>query len=280
MGDAGYLFLGALVLLLVCWRLQGVFANLRDRDAGVVTASVSGGLIMLPVALSVRWLDSHFLGLIMLLTSFVVIGRGLLRKGNGVANSWAIPTYRLGENLMFSLGLMVLAFILIGFARVTLHLPSMAADGLHPPDWLIDFHWAKPSIMIMALWAAIGSNNMILYLAGLKNIPDELYEAAEIDGASPFQRFWYVTWPQLAPFTFFIFVMSIIHGLQGGFEMARAMTHGGPAGATTTLSYFIYIEGFETGRLGFASAVAWALFALVFLMTVINVKFGNRYVND
>jgi multiple sugar transport system permease protein len=189
-------------------------------------------------------------------------------------------TYRLGENLMFSMGLMFVAFVLIGLGRVLYHLPAMAGDGLHPPDWLIDFHWAKPSLMIMALWAAIGSNNMILYLAGLKNIPQELYEAAEIDGASGLQRFWHITWPQLAPFTFFIFVMSVIHGLQGGFEMARTMTQGGPAGATTTLSYFIYIEGFETGRLGFASAAAWALFALVFLMTLFNVKFGNRYVND
>ncbi|MEZ5278503.1 MAG: sugar ABC transporter permease [Opitutaceae bacterium] len=230
MGDAGYVFLGALVLLLVCWRIRVIFANLRDRDAGVVTTVVSGGLILLPVVLSVFWLDSHRLGLTMLLTSFAVIGKGLFRKGNGMAGRRVAPAYRLGENLMFSLGLMVLAFILIGFARVTLHLPAMAADGLHPPDWLIDFHWAKPSIMIMALWAAIGSNNMILYLAGLKNIPVELYEAAEIDGASPIQRFWHVTWPQLAPFTFFIFVMSIIHGLQGGFEMARAMTHGAGGG--------------------------------------------------
>ena len=78
-----------------------------------------------------------------------------------------------------------------------------------------------------------------------------------------------------APVTFFIFVMSVINGLQGGFEMARVMTQGGPAGATTTLSYFIYTEGFETGRLGYASAVAWALFALVFAVTLVNLKFGK-----
>jgi len=89
-----------------------------------------------------------------------------------------------------------------------------------------------------------------------------------------------VTWPQLAPTTFFIVVMATIYGLQGGFEMARTMTEGGPAGATTTLSYFIYTEGFETGRLGFASAVAWALFVLVFAITLFNWTFGNRYTND
>jgi multiple sugar transport system permease protein len=134
--------------------------------------------------------------------------------------------------------------------------------------------------MIMMLWMAIGSNNMILYLAGLSNISPELYEAAEIDGASTFQKFWNVTWPQLAPVTFFIFVMSMIHGLQGGFEIARTMTEGGPAGATTTMSYSVYIEGFETGRLGYASAVAWALFLLVATVTLFNFKFGNRNTND
>ena len=98
-----------------------------------------------------------------------------------------------------------------------------------------------------------------------------------IDGAKGFTRFWNVTWPQLAPVTFFIFVMAMIGGLQGGFEMAKTMTEGGPAGATTTLAYFIFSEGFETGRLGFASAVAWAMFALVFAITLFNWKFGGRY---
>lgn len=121
---------------------------------------------------------------------------------------------------------------------------------------------------------------MLLYLAGLSNISPELYEAADIDGASGPQRFWHVTWPQLAPVTFFIFVMSIIGGLQGGFEMARTMTGGGPAGATTTLSYYIYTEGFQAGRLGYASAVAWALFILVFVVTIFNWKFGNRYADE
>jgi len=89
-----------------------------------------------------------------------------------------------------------------------------------------------------------------------------------------------VTWPQLAPVTFFVVVMGVIGGLQGGFEMAKTMTNGGPAGATTFLSYFIYTEGFETGRLGFAAAITWTLFGLVFLVTIFNWKFGNRYVND
>ena len=80
--------------------------------------------------------------------------------------------------------------------------------------------------------------------------------------------------------TFFIAVMGVINGLQGGFEMARTMTQGGPAGATTTLSYFIFTQGFETGRLGYASAIAWVLFGLVFVFSLVNFRFGNRDVND
>ena len=84
------------------------------------------------------------------------------------------------------------SFALIGLANVLHHLPAMSADGLEPPQWLTRYHWAKPSLMMMGLWAAIGSNNMLLYIAGISNVPTELYEAADIDGASRFQRFWHV----------------------------------------------------------------------------------------
>ena len=169
---------------------------------------------------------------------------------------------------------------MVGLGVVIHALPNLAADGLAPPQWLNDYHWAKPAIMLMGLWIAVGSNNMLLYVAGISNIPVELYEAADIDGAGRWQCFWHVTWPQLAPTTFFIVVMSVIGGLQGGFEQARAMTSGGPFGATTTLSYFVYMEGFETGRLGYASAVAWVMFVMIFGLTVLNYRMGSQYVNE
>ncbi len=182
--------------------------------------------------------------------------------------------------IALALGFMPLFALLAAGMALGHVLPAAAAAGIEAPNWLGDYDWAKPAIMVMGLWAAIGSNNMILYLAGLNNIPPELYEAADLDGASAMQRFWHVTWPQLAPITFFIGVMGIIAGMQGGFEMARVMTQGGPAGSTTTLSYFIYTEGFETGRLGYASAAAWVLFALVFGLSLLNFRFGNRSLND
>ena len=137
---------------------------------------------------------------------------------------------------------------------------------------------AREAIMIMGIWGGVGGNNMLLYLAALSNISPELNEAASIDGATAWQRFAHITWPQLAPTTFFIAVVSVIGGLQGGFEQARLMTEGGPAGVTTTLSYYIYTQGFQRLDLGYGSAVAWVLFALIFAVTAVNWKFGNREV--
>ena len=88
-----------------------------------------------------------------------------------------------------------------------------------------------------------------------------------------------MTWPQLAPTTFFIVIMSFIGGLQGGFEQARVMTLGGPAGTTTTLSYYIYVKAFEEFQIGYASSIAWVLFLVIFAITLLNWRFGSRYVN-
>ena len=158
---------------------------------------------------------------------------------------------------------------------------ARAGDGLTPPGWMQSTTWVKPGLMMMGLWGAMGSGNMLLYLAALTNVPPELYEAADIDGAGNFAKFWNVTWPQLAPTTFFIVVMSVIGGLQSGFDQAQVMTAGGgPAGASTTLSYMIYSEGFQTGRFGYSAGAAWTLFLMVLVVTAFNWQFGNKLVND
>ncbi len=151
-------------------------------------------------------------------------------------------------------------------------------DGLRPPEWLTDVAWAKPALILMGIWTAAGGGNMLLYLAGLSNIPGELYEAADIDGARGWQRFVHVTWPQLAPTTFFIVIMSTIGGLQGGFDQARVMTEG--KHGTTVLSYYLYNVAFDDQfQLGLASAIAWAMFIMIFLMTLVNYRFGSKATN-
>lgn len=143
------------------------------------------------------------------------------------------------------------------------------------PKWLASVTWAKPALIIMGLWTGIGGMNMLLYLAGLSNVSPELLDAANVDGAGPWQRFRHVLWPQLLPTTFFISIMSIIGGLQGGFDQARIMTAGGPAGSTTTLSYYIYNMAFQDLNLGYAASISWVLFAVIFVATALNWKFGK-----
>ncbi|MBS1704555.1 MAG: sugar ABC transporter permease [Armatimonadetes bacterium] len=139
---------------------------------------------------------------------------------------------------------------------------------------------ARDALILMGIWMSIGGSNMLLYLAALTNVPEDLTEAAQLDGASRWQCFRAVTWPSLAPTTFFIITMGLIGGLQGGFEQARVMTGGGPAGSTTTLAYHIYSKAFEEFRIGYASAVAWILFAIVFAVTLAHWKFGSREATD
>lgn len=146
------------------------------------------------------------------------------------------------------------------------------------PGWLTDPDWAKPSLILMGLWGGIGSMNMLLYLAALQGIPQHLYEAARIDGANSFQKFRHITLPMLTPTTFFIFIMSVIGGFQGGFQNAYLMTRGGPGGATTTIEYYIYNNAFVWFNMGKASAIAWFLFLIILGITLFNWRFGGRKV--
>jgi multiple sugar transport system permease protein len=149
--------------------------------------------------------------------------------------------------------------------------------GIHGPDWLNSTTWAKPALVISGIWAGAGGYNMIIYLAALTNIPPQLYEAADIDGAGRWKKFRHVTWPMLAPTTFFIFTMGMIGGFQGGFNAAYIMTRGGPVGSTTSISYYIYNMAY-TGNLemGYGCAIAWVLFVMVFCVTLINWRYGGK----
>lgn len=144
------------------------------------------------------------------------------------------------------------------------------------PDWLQSRVWAMPAIILMSVWKGLGYN-MVLFLAGLQGIPRHLYEAAEIDGASDWYQFRHITLPLLTPTTFFIVIISLIGSFQV-FEQAYIMTQGGPARATVTTVYYIYENGFQWYRMGYASAVAWVLFALILLVTLIQWKYQDRWV--
>ncbi|MGB9619109.1 MAG: carbohydrate ABC transporter permease [Armatimonadota bacterium] len=155
---------------------------------------------------------------------------------------------------------------------------NIAAFFTTPPDWLGTVRWAKPSLILMSLWGGLGGYNMILYLAALQGVPSSYYEAAEIDGAGPWAKFWAVTWPMISPTTFFILIMSIISGFQSGFMTANVMTGGGPAGSTTTIEYYLYQTAFEKFNMGYASAIAWFLFAVILILTRFTWGIGGKVV--
>ncbi len=147
--------------------------------------------------------------------------------------------------------------------------------GLSGPAWLSTEQWAMPAIIIMSLWGVGGS--MIIFLAGLQGIPQSLYDAAEIDGAGPLSCFWNITVPMMTPTIFF----SLILGMIGSFQMftqAYVMTRGGPNNATLTYVMHIYNKGFRQFHFGYASALAWVLFLLILLLTVLILKSSSAWV--
>lgn len=139
--------------------------------------------------------------------------------------------------------------------------------------WLADPDLAMPALIIMGVWGGTGGV-MVLYLAGLQGIPEELYDASKVDGANGFQRLLYVTIPLLAPTTFYILITSIIGSFQS-FAHIYIMTGGGPLRRTTVIGYYLYEKGFRQFDMGYASAIAYVLFAIIFLFTVFQLKFGK-----
>ena len=149
--------------------------------------------------------------------------------------------------------------------------------GIHGPAWLFDVHWAMPAIILTSVWKDTGFV-MVMYLGALQNIPGDYYEAAALDGASAWQRFRYVTLPLLSPATFFALTISLISSFQV-FDQVWIMTGGGPAGATTVLVQQVVQNAFSYSRMGYASALSWTLFLLVFGVTAIQLYGQKRWVH-
>jgi multiple sugar transport system permease protein len=148
--------------------------------------------------------------------------------------------------------------------------------GVNAKGWLSDPKLALPSVAFVMVWKDFGYN-MLIYIAGLQNIPDELYEAAEIDGATNFKRIFYITIPLLKPTTFFLTVTSIIDSFQI-FTPIYIMTQGGPGYSTTTIVNYIYTKGFEEFEMGYATAISFILFVILLILTLIQKK-GSKSEN-
>ena len=149
--------------------------------------------------------------------------------------------------------------------------------GINGPNWLGDADWAKPAVFIFRVWNRCGYH-MLIYLAALQSISPTFYEAADIDGARGFQKLRYITMPLLAPTHFFVMVLEVIIVFRI-FDLIYVMTpEGGPQGSTTPLTYYMYSNAFEWFRMGYASAIAWVVFFIIFLLTVIQWRLRKKWV--
>jgi len=151
---------------------------------------------------------------------------------------------------------------------------ALAHLGIGPVDWLGDPHWAMPAIILFAVWKSFGYN-MVILLAGLQSIPSDLYEAARMDGASALQRFAQVTMPMLAPILAVVSILTVAGYFQL-FAEPYVMTQGGPLQSTVSVLYFMYEEGFKWWNLGSASAVAFLLFLVIFVVTLLQLRLSQR----
>ncbi|TCO56050.1 carbohydrate ABC transporter permease [Actinocrispum wychmicini] len=153
----------------------------------------------------------------------------------------------------------------------------LGAVGLGQPGWWTDPDWALVSVILASAWKDLGFV-MVILLAGLQAIPKDLHEAAIVDGAGPWQRFWRITLPLLTPSTFFVVVISLINGFQV-FDQVYVMTGGGPGGASQVVVGQIYDLTFRYGRAGEASALSWLLFAIILVVTVIQIRGQRKWVH-
>jgi multiple sugar transport system permease protein len=144
----------------------------------------------------------------------------------------------------------------------------------HPPGWTVSADWSMPAVILVGTWREMGYY-MLIYLAGLQTIPAQLYEAATVDGASAWQRFWNVTVPGLRHTTFLVTVLLTIGSFKV-FDLILLLTNGGPGQSTLVMSQYIYRKGFEENQFGYASAISIVLFAICFLVTVIQYRVNQR----
>jgi ABC-type sugar transport system permease subunit len=146
--------------------------------------------------------------------------------------------------------------------------------GIPKLGWLNDTKLALPSIIIVGIWRNLGYN-VVIYLAGLQGIPGYLYEAAVIDGANRWRQFWRITWPLLLPTTMFILIITGIFALQA-FDQIFVLTQGGPADASVTVVFSIYRNAFQYLKMGYASAMAFVLFVIIFILSALSLRLSGQ----
>ena len=220
------------------------------------------------------WHTLYFIGGYLPLTFVggLVIALGLNQRLKGIA--WVRTVYFLPVVTSWVVVALVWKWLLNPQYGMVNRLLGLV--GIHGPGWWLDPHWAMPSIILASAWKDLGFT-MVIFLAGLQAIPEEYYEAASLDGAGRWSRFRNVTLPLLSPASFFVVVISLINNFQV-FDQVWVMTQGGPAGSSSVVVQQIVQNAFSYGRMGYAAAMSWALFAVILVVTAVQLRLQKRWV--
>ena len=233
-----------------------------------------------PLFVESVWNTLVYVALSLPLTTLLALGLALLLNRN-------LPGIKLFRTLFFlpsitNLVAVSVLWLWIFNPEFGLLNAGLRAVGLEGPLWLQSEAWAKPALVLMALWGVGGS--MIIFLAALQGVPQELYEAAALDGAGAGRRFFHITLPMISPALFFSVVMSLIGGFQV-FTQAFVMTgtaqpgsEGGPNNATLFMVLYLYKKAFQDFRMGYASALAWILFLVILIVTLLQKRASQGWV--
>lgn len=280
----GLLFISPWLVGTVIFTLYPVLASLyysftRYRGSGLpdwIGLGNYSALLTDPLFLVAVQNTLYYAALYVPLTLALSLGMALLLN----LDVRGIAIYRTLFFMPYVIPQVVLAMLWAWILNPQVGLANGVLDLLHLPTlgWLSDPAWSKPSLVLMDLWASMGGT-MVIFLAGLKNIPRQLYEAAEIDGAGALRRARHVMLPMLTPTIFYNLVLGVIFSLQV-FTTVYVVTGGagGPANSTMFYGLLLYLNAFRYFNLGYASAMAWVLFAFIFLLTLILFRTSRRWV--
>jgi multiple sugar transport system permease protein len=208
----------------------------------------------------------YFMPVVTSIVAAAMVFQFLLNRDTGVVSNWM---WWVLERLLE-----------IDFVAANEGLSTFARTYLAPPDWLNDPAWSKPAVVLLTLWKNVGFT-MVIYLAALQGVPQALYEAAEVDGASVWQRVRHITIPLVSPTTFFLLVIQMLGAFQIFEEpfVMTANTQGQLPPSSMSIVIYIYQSAFTFQRMGKAAAIAWVLFAIVFALTLFQMRLQRRWVH-
>lgn len=253
------------------------FSNVSPNQPPVYFGTENYRALMAdPIFWKSVWNTTYYAILVLPLSLVTALGMAMLLNGKIAGQS----VYRTIIFLPSLVPAVAAAMLWLWLFNSKLGLINIALRDIgiaNPPAWLNDPNWSMPALVLMSLWGV--GNTVVIYLAGLQDVPRELYEAADIDGASPVRKMWHVTLPAISPVIFFNLIMGIIGTLQSFTQAQLVMGGAGPARSTYLYAVYLYDNAFVYMRMGYASAMAWLLLLAILALTAFAAWSSKKWVH-